>query len=52
MVIFLINLTKGLMMMKDTRGIVKDNLIKGNEGIGLYIRDKSHGDITLNEVIF
>jgi F-box protein 11 len=38
------------MLLKDTRAQVFDNVIKSNEGIGLYIRDKSHGKIEKNQV--
>jgi len=39
-------------MLKDTRANVFGNTIKGNDGIGLYIRDKSHGEIKNNIVLF
>ncbi len=42
----------GIMLLKDTRAKIFDNIIKSNEGIGLYIRDKSHGEIKSNKVRF
>jgi len=42
------NKSNGIMMLKDTRAHVIGNIIKGNDGIGLYIRDKSHGEIKNN----
>lgn len=46
------NKSNGIMMLKDTRANVFGNTIKGNDGIGLYIRDKSHGEIKNNNVSF
>jgi parallel beta-helix repeat (two copies) len=39
------------MLLKDSRALIFDNVIKNNEGIGLYIRDKSHGEIKSNKVL-
>lgn len=33
------------MLLKDSRAKIFHNTVTGNEGIGLYIRDKSHGEI-------
>ena len=38
------------MIIKDTRAKIVNNKIQGNDGIGLYIRDKSHGVIMKNLV--
>ena len=38
------------MLLKDSRASIFHNTIKGNEGIGLYIRDKSYGTIHKNRV--
>ena len=41
---------KGIMILKDSRPTIKNNEIYENDGIGLYIRDKSHGFIKDNDV--
>ena len=38
------------MILKDSRPKIINNQITDNDGIGLYIRDKSHGIIKLNVV--
>jgi len=42
----------GVMLLKDSRPQLVNNLIQQNENIGLYIRDKSHGIIIKNTVIY
>lgn len=44
------NKSNGIMIMKDTQCKIVNNSIKENQGIGLYIRDKSHGEIKKNSV--
>lgn len=39
------------MILKDSRPKILNNQITDNDGIGLYIRDKSHGNIKNNVVI-
>lgn len=39
------------MILKDSRPKIVNNSITDNDGIGLYIRDKSHGIIKDNVVI-
>lgn len=38
------------MILKDSRPKIINNQITDNDGIGLYIRDKSHGTIKSNVV--
>jgi len=38
------------MLLKDSRAKMFNNTLQGNDGIGLYIRDKSHGQICNNLV--
>lgn len=38
------------MILKDSRPKIMNNQITDNDGIGLYIRDKSHGIIKSNLV--
>lgn len=44
------NKSNGIFMLKDSRPLLRDNNIIENDGIGLYIRDKSAGDIQNNTV--
>ena len=44
------NKSNGIMILKDARPRITDNLILDNDGIGLYIRDKSTGIIVDNTV--
>lgn len=44
------NKSNGIMILKDTQAKIINNSIKENQGIGIYIRDKSHGDIKKNIV--
>jgi F-box protein 11 len=44
------NKSNGIMIMKDTQCKLVNNTIKENQGIGLYIRDKSHGEVKNNIV--
>lgn len=39
------------MILKDSRPKIVKNQISDNDGIGLFIRDKSHGDIHGNIVL-
>ena len=45
------NKSNGIMILKDARPKIIKNNILDNDGIGLYIRDKSHGVIIENNVI-
>lgn len=38
------------MILKDSRPEIIENLINDNDGIGLFIRDKSHGKINKNKI--
>ncbi len=38
------------MILKDSRPKIIDNVIINNDRIGLFVRDKSHGEILLNKV--
>lgn len=38
------------MILKDSRPEIIDNHINDNDGIGLFIRDKSHGKIMTNKI--
>lgn len=38
------------MILKDSRPRIIENSINDNDGIGLFIRDKSHGEIKNNQV--
>lgn len=42
------NKSNGIMLLKDSRAKMFNNTLQGNDGIGLYIRDKSHGQICNN----
>jgi len=44
------NKSNGIMLLKNSKPVIKDNLITENDGIGLFIRDKSHGVIKANHV--
>eukprot|EP01017_Pseudomicrothorax_dubius_P037831 TRINITY_DN5597_c0_g1_i1.p1 TRINITY_DN5597_c0_g1~~TRINITY_DN5597_c0_g1_i1.p1 ORF type:complete len:544 (+),score=130.28 TRINITY_DN5597_c0_g1_i1:50-1681(+) len=44
------NKSNGVFMLKDSRPILKGNEIVENEGMGVYIRDKSCGEIERNLV--
>lgn len=39
------NKSNGIMMIKDSRPTIENNLIEHNNFIGLFIRDKSNGII-------
>lgn len=39
------------MILKDSRPRIIENKIKENDRIGLFVRDKSHGEIFKNTVI-
>ena len=38
------------MILKDSRPDIIENIINDNDGIGLFIRDKSHGVIKTNTI--
>lgn len=38
------------MILKDSRPEITDNSLNENDGIGLFIRDKSHGIIEQNQI--
>jgi F-box protein 11 len=44
------NKSNGIMLIKDARPKITNNLIQENDGIGLFIRDKSNGEIHDNNV--
>lgn len=39
------------MILKDSRPKIVSNVIINNDRIGLFVRDKSHGEILQNQVI-
>lgn len=44
------NKTNGVMVIKDSRPKLKDNLISRNGFVGLFIRDKSCGEVINNTI--
>lgn len=44
------NKSNGIMILKDARPKITNNTIIDNDGIGLYVRDKSHGIILDNTI--